>query len=149
MTRLKHQQLLAGEVVDFALDLIDAAKNILKRPGVIDRGAYQPDLGERQADQEHHLTRGRHGRDAREEGRQGCRGDGYSSIQRSHAERDQGVQDPVFIHQDVDLPLGRIDGLEMIHLCYIRAVSPRATMRAGSALVGSTAMIWSSWGRVR
>lgn len=106
MPRLEDQELLAGKPIDPSLDLVDAAEHILERAGVVDGGANQPDLGQRQADEEDGLARRRDGGDAAQERGQCRRGDGHTAIQRGHAEGDQGVEDPVLLQEKVDLGLG-------------------------------------------
>ncbi len=44
VTRLEHQQFLAGKLVHPALDLVDATEHILEGTGVIDGGPDEPDL---------------------------------------------------------------------------------------------------------
>ncbi|MFO0835785.1 MAG: hypothetical protein U0638_12500 [Phycisphaerales bacterium] len=109
---MEEEQRLARERIDLPLDLVDAAEHILEGSGMVDGGADQPELGERQADQEDGLARRRHGGDAAQEGGQRRRGDGHSTIQRTHAERHKAVQGLVLLHKDVDRAGGVLVALD-------------------------------------
>ncbi|HLO39989.1 MAG TPA: hypothetical protein VK176_03130 [Phycisphaerales bacterium] len=108
MPGLEDEEFFSDQRIHLAFDLVDAAKYVFKGSGVVDGGADEPDLGERQPDQEDDLAGGRNGGDTAEERGQSRRRDGDAPVQRGHSEGDEGIEGVVLLHQDVDLALNKV-----------------------------------------